>query len=974
MYITSPYWGPLLANFVIGETYQWQDAFWLGVSVNGISLLLILTFLGETVYSRDLPSSAQPARGQGFFSWFIRLTGLWQMKHHSGYFESIFYAYKRVLLILSKPVILLVLLAYFMCFAWAIGVNISTAILFGLPQAMGGYGYSFTQLHNGVFEPEARLTTIYISAIPMIAGLVWMGQALHKHLSVAAIVVGWGMHGFGIMLASVAVASYLLDAYPSASAEVCGLTNVFRALSGFSVGYYQQPWGAKVGYDLRFKSGQSLFLSLMVLTTTVASPVFQITPLIKPGFAPTFIETFAGYPGSLPSSENWLFDLGTSYPGGAERWGNNEFETYTNDPSNVHITKDQNLAITPRFKKGNWTSARIETQRSDFVAEEGGQLLVEARLKLGGAPASKMQGIWPAFWALGSEFRGNYTNWPMASEWDILEAINGESTFYSTIHCGFAPGGPCNEYSGIGSGGRDFSRGEFHTLGFMVDRSMCGKGKNATWRDESLNWFLDGKKVFNVTGATVGDKPSWVQLAHKEHFLLLNVAVGGNWPGAPNNATIDGPSVNMEVDYPQLATAIALQMVRGDLHLFAHMPSPQIELGGGDDLGTEKNATSPTYLGNTRAPPIHAVKAAQSVINAASEEERGKLLRPVDAPEWRFCINPEIYVFRHGVRLEEDSENLVAALHALMQASLSAEGYKKAHGCMKVNQFLGEVVNGTKVLNENSYNFVIFGTPSPEEPRGCQIFGDHLCMNCFIVGTQMVVSPVFMGAEPNIIDKGPREGLELFVQKDVQICNKLSGDEYPPGRWHRQISDISEKNALVPQFGPETIAEAVKRLDTTVVDIVVDNAVLANPAKAIPIKDTTLNVFLGIMQANIYTPVSITTALLTHLPDYRGQVINISSILAYQANSDPTVVYRASKTALQSYTRAFTENFSKLKKATFNSVIVGLTATDSIKARQHMMPPGFLDGQIQDTTAGERTGVPDDIDYVVSFLASKEGH
>ncbi|KAF5981187.1 DAL5-Allantoate ureidosuccinate permease [Fusarium coicis] len=61
---------------------------------------------------------------------------------------------------------------------------------------------------------------------------------------------------------------------------------------------------------------------------------------------------------------------------------------------------------------------------------------------------------------------------------------------------------------------------------------------------------------------------------------------------------------------------------------------------------------------------------------------------------------------------------------------------------------------------------------------------------------------------------------------------------------------------------------------------------------------------------------------------------------------DPTIAYGASKTALQSYTRAFAENFSQSKKATFNSVIVGLAATDLIKANQHMMPPGFLDSQI----------------------------
>lgn len=188
-----------------------------------------------------------------------------------------------------------------MCFAWAIGINISTAILFGLPQELGGYGYDFTRLgflhfapivgvflgeifghffndyltrryvrkHDGVFEPEARLVTIYISAIPMIAGLVLMGQALHRHLSVVAIVVGWGMHSFGIMLTSVAVAAYLLDAYPSAPAEVCGLTTVVRALSGFSVGYYQQEWGAKVGYDVSFGTQAGIVAASMILVVLV---------------------------------------------------------------------------------------------------------------------------------------------------------------------------------------------------------------------------------------------------------------------------------------------------------------------------------------------------------------------------------------------------------------------------------------------------------------------------------------------------------------------------------------------------------------------------------------------------------------------------------------------------------------------------------------------------------------------------------
>lgn len=270
--------------------------------------------------------------------------------------------------------------------------------------------------------------------------------------------------------------------------------------------------------------------------------------LTKQGYTTTFLDTFAGQTNVLPSSSNWIIDTGTSYPGGAARWGNNEYETYTNSISNLYITSDNNLAITPQLSAaGTWTSGRIETQRSDFKVQEGGKLLVEGRIKLGTATAQYQQGIWPAFWALGSDFRGNYTNWPMVTEWDILEVINGGDAMYSTVHCGIAPGGPCNEYNGIGDagdGGVEFSRGAWHTVGFMVDLSQGG-----TWWDETLTWYLDGEVAFSVSGIDVGDEDTWNILARGEKFLLLNVAVGGNWPGAPNANTIGGEGVGMEVGY-----------------------------------------------------------------------------------------------------------------------------------------------------------------------------------------------------------------------------------------------------------------------------------------------------------------------------------------------------------------------------------------------------------------------------------------
>ncbi|KAE8394431.1 concanavalin A-like lectin/glucanase domain-containing protein [Aspergillus alliaceus] len=266
-------------------------------------------------------------------------------------------------------------------------------------------------------------------------------------------------------------------------------------------------------------------------------------PLAR-GYQLTWNDEFDYTLGShLPASENWIIDLGTSYPDGAPRWGNNEAQRYTSAPSNIRVTPFNTLLITPRVRNNTWTSGRIETQRSDFAATPGGRLFIEGRLKTGCAPARRQQGIWPAFWALGMDFRWNRTNWPAASEWDIAEVVNGMPKVYNTLHCGTSPGGPCDETNGIGSGGVDWTGCEWHTVGFEVDRNV------RAWYQEKLRWYLDGRKVFEIPAARVNNSATWEAVAHKGHFLLLNVAVGGNWPGAPNATTADGGEVQMEVDY-----------------------------------------------------------------------------------------------------------------------------------------------------------------------------------------------------------------------------------------------------------------------------------------------------------------------------------------------------------------------------------------------------------------------------------------
>ena len=156
--------------------------------------------------------------------------------------------------------------------------------MFSTPADLGGYGYNNYSLgllyltpivavfigevvghyfndwlarryiarHKGVYEAEARLMGIYIAIVFMVAGLILVGQSLQSILPVVAVVFGWGMTVFGIMLSSVAVTAYALDAYPTAPAEVGGWINFMRVAGGFSVGYFQQPWGKRNGYDVSF--------------------------------------------------------------------------------------------------------------------------------------------------------------------------------------------------------------------------------------------------------------------------------------------------------------------------------------------------------------------------------------------------------------------------------------------------------------------------------------------------------------------------------------------------------------------------------------------------------------------------------------------------------------------------------------------------------------------------------------------------
>ncbi|MEY3894649.1 MAG: hypothetical protein RLZZ214_168 [Verrucomicrobiota bacterium] len=243
-----------------------------------------------------------------------------------------------------------------------------------------------------------------------------------------------------------------------------------------------------------------------------------------PGRTLLWADEFSQSDGTSPDSTKWGYDIGGT------GWGNNELQYYTNRTQNARIESGQ-LVIEARaenFSGKNYTSARLLTK--DKWSWTYGR--IEARIKI-----PKGQGFWPAFWMLGANI-GSVV-WPNCGEIDIMENIGSlPSTLYGTVH---GPG-----YSGgNGISGSTVLPGaalgdDFHV--YAIE-----------WEENRIRWFLDGQQFFSLTPANLPAGSAWV--FNQPQFLLLNVAVGGNWPGNPNGSTVFPQ--RMTVDYVRVYAPIA---------------------------------------------------------------------------------------------------------------------------------------------------------------------------------------------------------------------------------------------------------------------------------------------------------------------------------------------------------------------------------------------------------------------------------
>lgn len=256
---------------------------------------------------------------------------------------------------------------------------------------------------------------------------------------------------------------------------------------------------------MNYPKTRFFLLAILILTLIGLNACSQTSNPESQNWQLVWQDEFDGPAGTSPDSTKWGYDIGTG-------WGNAQLEFDTDRPSNVSMDGSGNLvikAIKEPYQGQQYTSARITTKgKYDFTYGK-----IEARMQLPWG-----QGIWPAFWMLGSNI--DVVPWPGCGEIDIMELFGNQPfRVLGSLHGpGYSGSNPITRHFDLFNDRFDTG---FHT--FTLE-----------WRENNIKWFVDGQLYSTITPSDASGE--WV--FNHPFYMILNLAVGGNPPGNPNSSTV----------------------------------------------------------------------------------------------------------------------------------------------------------------------------------------------------------------------------------------------------------------------------------------------------------------------------------------------------------------------------------------------------------------------------------------------------
>ncbi|KAF8918897.1 MFS general substrate transporter [Mucidula mucida] len=299
-FIVSPFLSPFAFGFLVART-TWRWAYGIGCLYGVVVLVLIVLFMNETMYDRTVKPipEAQTTGLRYRIESLIGITGVKMAKYRISWTESIL----SPLNVVWRPHLLGILIFEGVLFGFGIGINVTNVVFLGEP-APAGFGWTQFAIagvygtpivavilgelvgrytndwimnvsirrNSGVFEAESRLWACYIALPLYICGFVTLGAGIQKHLSPAALIMGWGIAELAIMINTVAVYAYCNDCFPKHQGEISALVNLARTLGGFAVAYFQVPWAEKNGALQTFGCEAAIVTGLFFLIV----PILQI--------------------------------------------------------------------------------------------------------------------------------------------------------------------------------------------------------------------------------------------------------------------------------------------------------------------------------------------------------------------------------------------------------------------------------------------------------------------------------------------------------------------------------------------------------------------------------------------------------------------------------------------------------------------------------------------------------------------------